>query len=239
MECVLWLHRNCWIYFPLVEVKYWYVCIAHLIMGSLNFVNVAFISGYCSKRHCDRGLFLLSRFGILFISLLLTTTYGSPIFTYCISNSLKQSAGVSSCSTVNTIKPGPHFVENSHFTKQLIKFIFFSNILLISTLLLMSGDVHPIPGPDSVSSSTQSSYSAHNSHYSAILNANFSIKHLNIQSLLPKIDILEIETQSYDALVFTETWLSSKVTNDEILIPNFNPPFRKYGIGRLGGGVLY
>lgn len=72
-----------------------------------------------------------------------------------------------------------------------------------------------------------------------VLNENLSIYIilLNIQSLLPKIDILQAEMQSYDVLVFTETWLSPQTTNDEILIPNFNPPFRNDRIGRLGGGV--
>lgn len=52
-----------------------------------------------------------------------------------------------------------------------------------------------------------------------------------------KLDKLETETQNYDALLFTETWLSSQVTNDENLIPNFNPPFRHDRNGILCGGV--
>ncbi len=61
--------------------------------------------------------------------------------------------------------------------------------------------------------------------------------HLNIQSLRPKLDLLEIESQPYDVLVFTETWLSREISNDELSIPNFGPPFRCDRPDRLGGGV--
>ena len=43
--------------------------------------------------------------------------------------------------------------------------------------------------------------------------------------------------QQYDVLVFTETWLSPQLANDEILINNFEPPYRKDRDNRLGGGV--
>ena len=43
--------------------------------------------------------------------------------------------------------------------------------------------------------------------------------------------------QSYDILVFTETWLSPQISNDDILITNFNRPYRKDRLGRQGGGV--
>ncbi len=61
--------------------------------------------------------------------------------------------------------------------------------------------------------------------------------HLNIQSITNKLDILEIESQPYDVLVFTETWLSQTTSNEDILIPNFNPPFRCDRQNRIGGGV--
>ncbi|XP_053396163.1 uncharacterized protein LOC128556153 [Mercenaria mercenaria] len=61
--------------------------------------------------------------------------------------------------------------------------------------------------------------------------------HLNIQSLKPKIDILEIEAQPYDILIFTESWLSPATSNDDLLIPNFQTPFRCDRNDRIGGGV--
>ncbi|XP_053402799.1 uncharacterized protein LOC128558047 [Mercenaria mercenaria] len=61
--------------------------------------------------------------------------------------------------------------------------------------------------------------------------------HLNIQSLKPKIDILEIEAQPYDILIFTKSWLSPAISNDDLLIPNFQTTFRCDRNDRIGGGV--
>ena len=60
---------------------------------------------------------------------------------------------------------------------------------------------------------------------------------MNIQSLKPKIDILTVEAQLYDVLVFSETWLSSKYSDEDVQIPNFKKPFRCDRNDRLGGGV--
>ncbi len=61
--------------------------------------------------------------------------------------------------------------------------------------------------------------------------------HLNIQSLKPKLDILEIEAQPFDILIFTETWLTPTTPDNDLLISNFNPPFRCDRPDRQGGGV--
>jgi hypothetical protein len=61
--------------------------------------------------------------------------------------------------------------------------------------------------------------------------------HLNVQSLKPKLEIIEAEAQYYDILVFTETWLSPNISDDDIMISNFTKPYRADRIGRLGGGV--
>ncbi|XP_045166980.2 uncharacterized protein LOC123530274 [Mercenaria mercenaria] len=61
--------------------------------------------------------------------------------------------------------------------------------------------------------------------------------HLNIQSLKPKIDLLTVEAEPYDILVFSETWLSSNVPDEDLYIQNFKPPFRCDRRDRGGGGV--
>ncbi len=61
--------------------------------------------------------------------------------------------------------------------------------------------------------------------------------HLHIQSIKNKIDILEIEAQPYDILIFTETWLTPNTINTDLRIPNFNLPFRYDRKDRIGGGV--
>ena len=55
--------------------------------------------------------------------------------------------------------------------------------------------------------------------YATLTNSGLSIIHLNIQSL--KLDILTVEAHPYDVLVFTETWLSSNVSDEDVEIPNF------------------
>ncbi len=101
-------------------------------------------------------------------------------------------------------------------------------------MLLISGDIHPHPGPnaDNADSSSVSTES-----YAHLLNSGLSVMHLNIQSLKPKLDILQIESQPYDLLIFTETWLSQITSNGDLYISNFNLPFRCDRPARHGGGV--
>ncbi len=116
------------------------------------------------------------------------------------------------------------------------RFIFtsFKHYAYVRSLqLLTSGDIHPNPGPtsrsDSLSLSTDS--------YMDLINSGISVMHLNIQSLKPKLDILAIEAQLYDILIFTETWLSPSTSDDDLHIINFSPPFRCDRQDRQGGGV--
>ena len=58
-----------------------------------------------------------------------------------------------------------------------------------------------------------------------------------VQSLAPKIDIIRSEAEAYDLLVFSESWLTSNISNSDIHIDGFLPPFRRDRQGRPGGGV--
>ena len=51
------------------------------------------------------------------------------------------------------------------------------------------------------------------------------------------MDLLEVEVQNYDILVFTETWLSPLISNYDLLLENFDPPYRQDRHARVGGGV--
>ena len=61
--------------------------------------------------------------------------------------------------------------------------------------------------------------------------------HLNIQSLRTKLDLIQIELQHYYVLILSETWLSPDISNNNLKLTNFNPPFRSDRVGRSGGGV--
>ena len=51
------------------------------------------------------------------------------------------------------------------------------------------------------------------------------------------MDLLEVEVQNYDILVFIETWLSTQISNDDLLLENFDPPYRQDRHTSVGGGV--
>ena len=106
-------------------------------------------------------------------------------------------------------------------------------LYIVSLLISRSGDIELNPGPSIHSDSLNTSFVS----YAGLTNSGLSIMNLNIQSLKPKIDILTVEAQSYDVLVFTETWLSSKYSDEDVQIPNFKKPFRCDRNDRLGGGV--
>lgn len=90
-------------------------------------------------------------------------------------------------------------------------------LFVISQLLLAtSGDIEINSGPLSDSFSSDNSSSA--CSYINLTNSGLNILHLNIQSLKPKIDILTVEAQPYDILVFTEIWLLNTISNDNIHI---------------------
>ena len=86
--------------------------------------------------------------------------------------------------------------RNIAFMKNLL-FSFLSLIvsLWIYTLIVCCGDVEMNPGPSISSSTSSSSISSETSLSSLPYDSHFSICHLNIQSLLPKIDILQYEMQ--------------------------------------------
>ena len=72
-----------------------------------------------------------------------------------------------------------------------------------------------------------------------MLSNHLSIFHLNIQSLLPKLDLIKAEADAYDVLVFSESWLKPDIQDDTISTVNVLPPFRKDRCERVGGGSCY
>ena len=89
----------------------------------------------------------------------------------------------------------------------------------------LSNDIETNPGPTS-----------DNVTFVSDADFNFKIFHMNIQSILPKIDILQDEMQEYDLLIFTETWLDDAIPINKCLIHNFSPPILK-NRNRHGGGL--
>ena len=61
----------------------------------------------------------------------------------------------------------------------------------------------------------------------SVFENNFSLVHYNIQSLLNKIDQIELELSHFDLIALNETWLSPVTKDDDIKLANFQDPFRK------------
>lgn len=127
---------------------------------------------------------------------------------------------------------GKNAADNVSFTRTTLCYFFICITWCIAAHILLSNDVHPNPGPESESFSITS-----DAHNTSLFTQNLSIIQLNIQSLVPKLGILETEMQSYDVLVFTETWLKPDISDDDLHISNFDIPYRNDRTDRPGGGV--
>ena len=99
-------------------------------------------------------------------------------------------------------------------------------ILYLMTLLLLSGDIEPNPGPDSSSSETT-------------LGA-ISIMHLNIRSLRNKLNFVFDNFCDFDILCFTETHLNDQIDDNHLTgeCTNFNL-YRRDVSSHSGGVVIY
>jgi hypothetical protein len=105
-------------------------------------------------------------------------------------------------------------------------------LLTIYLLLLKCGDVHPNPGPQTL-----------------------SLCHLNVQSLLSGVDrSIHIASQAsklddifdnlvvkhqYDIISLTETWLTPYVDSNDITLQGYQLPFRSDRTSRGGGSMVY
>ena len=120
--------------------------------------------------------------------------------------------------------------DNIIFTKNVFCCFFICAIWCILVHILLSNYINPNPGPESVSSSI-----IIDAQNPSLFNHNLSIIQLNLQSLVPKLDILETEMQFYDILVFTQTLLKPEI--DDLRISTFDTPYRKDRTDGPGGGV--
>ena len=116
-------------------------------------------------------------------------------------------------------------------------------ITWLYTFLLCCGDVRPNPGPNSTTS-TESFMSSSSTTSNAILdslnqNHHLAFIHYNVQSLLPKLHILQAELYAFDLIACIETWLHPAIDIDDLLLTSFSPPERKdRQRDRYGGVVL-
>ena len=163
------------------------------------------------------------------------------LMTFCLKMTLRRDAqislkGVYPCQRISV----PHSLseKNSRFVRSVTAlFTTVLTLLWVSCLLLCCGDFEPNPGP--ISSSLSSSLSSLSSVSLLPYHSHLSICHLNIQSLLPKIDVLQYEIQPFDIFVFTETWLNNEINSHNLKITNYSEPYRHDRTDRAGGVAIY
>ena len=93
----------------------------------------------------------------------------------------------------------------------------------IIILIILSGDIHPNPGPN---------------HSEAEPNT-ISIIHLNANRLKNKIPQIELRTKNIDIVTVSETWLTPKIQDDTIRLQGFHKPIRKDRNSEGGGVAIY
>ena len=134
--------------------------------------------------------------------------------------------------------PEKGYIANCYFSLSVVLLSLSVLVVLWPALLLQqSGDVHPNPGPSSFSSDTSSASAA------SVLSSIDFAKHLsfvqyNVQSVFPKLDVLFAELCDLDIIAFSEIWLNSSITNDDLLLQLYHSPERKDWIGDSHGGVM-
>ena len=144
-----------------------------------------------------------------------------------------------SASTRHNYPPSKTHIDNIRFCSTLVKHMLWLNVIIMTTLtsvlILMAGDIHPNPGPIATDISSSSSSST----LSNLLSSShcLSIVHYNIQSLLPKIDIIASELSAFDILTFSETWLSDSTKDEQLVIKGFSKIIRRDRVSDGYGGV--
>jgi hypothetical protein len=76
------------------------------------------------------------------------------------------------------------------------------------------------------------------SSISAMFSSSISFLHLNIQSLVPKLDLITAEYADFDILSFSESWLNRSHTDTSLKLSNYQTSFRKdSGPNKSGVGL--
>uniref|UniRef100_A0A3B3BNA3 Reverse transcriptase domain-containing protein n=1 Tax=Oryzias melastigma TaxID=30732 RepID=A0A3B3BNA3_ORYME len=98
----------------------------------------------------------------------------------------------------------------------------------ILLLLLLSGNIQPNPGPPLDHIGTPNDFKSR---------SGLGILHINVRSLLPKLDLIKIWVKSTDTdiLVLSETWLNKSVPDKEISLTGYN--IFRCDRPKKGGGV--
>ena len=134
--------------------------------------------------------------------------------------------------------------DNKHLSsKQSFKDIIDSilSVVWVWEIILKAGDIELNPGPSSnttISFNDSSSQSETTIGFSGLRN-NLSFVQYNVQSLLPKLDVIKTELSQFDIIGLTETWLNRSVTDEDVNIDGYNLFRKDRSFNSYGGLNLY
>ena len=181
-------------------------------------------------------------FSLHILLLLFTLPRSESIFSISLSlcNNARIADEIVCWQMLKHVLPGKRLKSNKAFTR-LECFLLFTFVTVMWTLCIMmqAGDIHPNPGPAIASTSSISSLASVSSAFNfSKLSNHLSVVHYNIQSLVPKLDLLTTELNEFDILAFTETWLNPSVPTNDLTIDSYKIPERKDRPGDSHGGVI-
>ena len=110
----------------------------------------------------------------------------------------------------------------------------FELLIILSLLLIRSGDIELNPGPNLLESESDSI-----TMDDVSISKCFSIVHYNIQSVTNKIDLIGAELNNFSVICLTETWLNDHTANDSISLDGYKLYRRDRGGDNHGGICVY
>ena len=96
---------------------------------------------------------------------------------------------------------------------------FMESLFWFYLLIVLSGDIEINPGPESVDLSSSCSSCTTDINLS-LFEQNFSVVYYNVQSLLAKVDQLQMKLSHFDVIALSEIWLSPDIKDDKIFVQN-------------------
>ena len=110
----------------------------------------------------------------------------------------------------------------------------FELLIILSLLLIRSGDIELNPGPNLLNSESDSI-----TMDDVTISKYFSIVHYNIQSVTNKIVLIGAELSNFSVICLTETWLNDHTANDSISLDGYKLYHRDRGGDNHGGICVY
>ena len=110
----------------------------------------------------------------------------------------------------------------------------FELLIILSLLLIRSGDIELNPVPNLLESESDSI-----TMDDVSISKYFSIVHYNIQSVTNKIDLIGAELSNFSVICLTETWLNDHTANDSLSLDGYKVYRRDRGGDNHGGICVY